>query len=74
VCRLGCGYSFIISLYSQTLFSISGKAFACVFEERELDVQLVLDEDSLATINFAPPKPDGIFGKDSVPRWRNGQP
>jgi hypothetical protein len=37
---------------SQTLFSISGEAFSCVLEERELGVQLVLDEDSHATIDF----------------------
>jgi hypothetical protein len=37
---------------SQTLFSVSGKTFSCVLEERELGVQLVLDEDSLATIDF----------------------
>ena len=37
---------------SQTLFSVSGEAFSCVLEERELGVQLALDEDSLATIDF----------------------
>jgi len=37
---------------SQTLFSVSGEAFSCVLEERELGVQLVLDEDSLAAIDF----------------------
>jgi hypothetical protein len=37
---------------SQALFSVSGEAFPCVLEERELGVQLVVDENSLATIDL----------------------
>ena len=37
---------------SEALFSVSGEAFPCVLEERELGVKFALDEDSLATINF----------------------
>src|SRR5438105_4514051 len=36
----------------QALFSVSGEAFPCILEERELGVQLALDEDALATIDF----------------------
>jgi hypothetical protein len=37
---------------SQTLFFVSGEAFPCILEERELGVHLALDEDALATIDF----------------------
>jgi hypothetical protein len=37
---------------AQALFSVSGEAFPCILEERELGVQLVLDEDSLATVDL----------------------
>jgi len=36
----------------KALFSVSGEAFPCVLEERELGVQLALDEDSLTTIDL----------------------
>jgi hypothetical protein len=36
----------------QALFSVSGEAFPCILEERELGVQLALDEDALATIDL----------------------
>jgi len=52
VCRPGCGYFLHYLAVSQALFSVSDEAFSCVLEERELGVQLVLDEDSLATIDF----------------------
>jgi hypothetical protein len=33
-------------------FSVSGEAFPCVLEKRELGIQLALDKDSLATIDL----------------------
>src|SRR5207247_9634393 len=35
---------------AMALFSVSEKAFACVLEERELGVQVAVNEESLATI------------------------
>jgi hypothetical protein len=36
----------------KTLFSVSGEAFPCILEKRKLSVQLVFDEDALATIDL----------------------
>jgi len=65
----------------KALFSVSAEAFPCVLEERELGVQLALDEDSLATIDLRdgqkPPARVGVDAQEvsdlvrSAKRWND---